>query len=123
MSDDLDYSQLDPNIRQVVRFLRSRGFETTDSGDGRWKWRCEGCGALPGDRHAGGIACGRLAGKLCRREQKGLGVALAIPHVFCHVEHTDQLVTEARAHDARAGRGRREVRGERGVGDRDSDGA
>jgi hypothetical protein len=34
MSDDLDYSQLDPGIREVVRLVRSYGFVTTDSGDG-----------------------------------------------------------------------------------------
>lgn len=31
---DIDYEQLDPGIRNVVRFLRENGFETTDSGDG-----------------------------------------------------------------------------------------
>lgn len=30
----MDYGQLDPGIRELVRDLRSRGFETTDSGDG-----------------------------------------------------------------------------------------
>jgi hypothetical protein len=32
--DDLDYSQLDAGIRDAVRFVRSHGFVTTDSGDG-----------------------------------------------------------------------------------------
>jgi hypothetical protein len=31
---DIDYSELDPGIRDVVRLLRSWGFNTTDSGDG-----------------------------------------------------------------------------------------
>ncbi len=30
----IDYSLLDPGIRRLVRWLRSRGYETTDSGDG-----------------------------------------------------------------------------------------
>jgi hypothetical protein len=34
MSESLDYETLDPGIRDVVRRLRDRGFETTDSGDG-----------------------------------------------------------------------------------------
>jgi hypothetical protein len=34
VSDDLNYSNLDPGIRDVVRLLRERGFNTTDSGDG-----------------------------------------------------------------------------------------
>jgi hypothetical protein len=33
--DEIDYSQLDEGIRDAVRFVRSRGFVTTDSGDGR----------------------------------------------------------------------------------------
>jgi len=32
--DDLDYEQLDPGIREVVRLLRAYGYDTTDSGDG-----------------------------------------------------------------------------------------
>jgi hypothetical protein len=35
MGDDLDYSQLDEGIRDAVRLVRSHGFVTTDSGDGR----------------------------------------------------------------------------------------
>lgn len=34
MSDDLDYEKLDPGIRRTVRWLRSLGYETCDSGDG-----------------------------------------------------------------------------------------
>ena len=34
---NLDYDQLDPGIRKTVRWLRSLGYETTDSGDGRSK--------------------------------------------------------------------------------------
>lgn len=30
----IDYSELNPGIRETVRFLREYGFETTDSGDG-----------------------------------------------------------------------------------------
>ena len=30
----VDINSLDPGIRRVVAFLRERGFETTDSGDG-----------------------------------------------------------------------------------------
>lgn len=31
------YEQLDPGIREVVRFIRSEGYVTTDSGDGKTK--------------------------------------------------------------------------------------
>jgi hypothetical protein len=34
MSDEIDYSELDPGIRDVVRVMREAGFDTTDSGDG-----------------------------------------------------------------------------------------
>jgi hypothetical protein len=32
--DELNYESLDPNIREVVRWLRGLGFQTIDSGDG-----------------------------------------------------------------------------------------
>lgn len=32
---EIDYSQLDDGIRDTVRWLRSLGFDTTDSGDGK----------------------------------------------------------------------------------------
>lgn len=35
--DDINYDELDPNIRNTVRWLRSHGFNTTDSGDGKSK--------------------------------------------------------------------------------------
>jgi hypothetical protein len=31
---EIDYDELDPGIRDRVRELRARGYETTDSGDG-----------------------------------------------------------------------------------------
>lgn len=34
MSNIVDYNELDPGIRETVLFLRERGFNTTDSGDG-----------------------------------------------------------------------------------------
>jgi hypothetical protein len=34
MSEDLNYEELDPGIREVVRRLRAQGFVTCDSGDG-----------------------------------------------------------------------------------------
>lgn len=37
LSEDIDYEQLDPGIRKVVRWLRENGFNTTDSGDGETK--------------------------------------------------------------------------------------
>lgn len=36
---DVPYEQLDPGIRETVRWLNNRGFKTTDSGDGRTKPR------------------------------------------------------------------------------------
>ena len=32
--EDINYDELNPNIREVVRYLRSCDFETCDSGDG-----------------------------------------------------------------------------------------
>lgn len=34
ISDTVDYTELDPGIRETVRFLRQNNFDTTDSGDG-----------------------------------------------------------------------------------------
>jgi hypothetical protein len=34
MYDDFNFDELDPGIRETVRFLRKHGFETVDSGDG-----------------------------------------------------------------------------------------
>lgn len=62
-----DYDELDPGIRDVVRWLRGHGFQTCDSGDGISKsveWYVE-------------------------------GEALAEPHVFMVVP-VDQIVAEAR---------------------------
>lgn len=35
---EADYEEIDPGIREVVRFLRGHGFDTTDSGDGKTKF-------------------------------------------------------------------------------------
>lgn len=75
----------DPNIRQVVRWLNVHGFETTDSGDGRWKWLCDGCGAQPGERHGTTKECGRRSGKVLDRAEAGQ-VALDYAHVYITVE-------------------------------------
>lgn len=32
--DDFDYGQISPGVRDIVRFLRGCGYNTTDSGDG-----------------------------------------------------------------------------------------
>lgn len=40
---DIDYDQLDPGIREVVRVLRGYGYHTTDSGDGITKLGEMGC--------------------------------------------------------------------------------
>lgn len=37
--DDLNYDELDPGIVEVVRYLRQRGYDTTDSGDGLTKYQ------------------------------------------------------------------------------------
>jgi hypothetical protein len=34
IDDSFDYLQLNPAIRSLVQLLRTRGFDTTDSGDG-----------------------------------------------------------------------------------------
>lgn len=50
MVDDLNYDDLDPNIRETVRWLRGMNFDTCDSGDGVSKGlppeNCE-CDYLP----------------------------------------------------------------------------
>ncbi len=51
--DDIDYQQLDPAIRNVVRLLRLNGFDTHDSGDG-----------------------------VSKADWIARGTAMAIPHVF-----------------------------------------
>lgn len=38
MSDDINYDQIDPGIRETVRKLNEAGFVTTDSGDGVHKF-------------------------------------------------------------------------------------
>lgn len=76
----------DPGIREVVRFLNELGFETCDSGDGLWKFRCRACSRVPGERHDGeGASCGRLFGKLVTRGQRGEGCGLDYPHVYVQV--------------------------------------
>jgi hypothetical protein len=65
---DFDPSQLDPGIRGTVMWLRSCGFKTTDSGDGKAKI-AEGFG--------------------------GDGWVCDFPHVAMVVEPAEQLVTEA----------------------------
>lgn len=64
----IDYDELDPGIRDIVKMLREQGFETTDSGDGVAKFQQEskyyGCAPEP------------------------------YPHVYCHTE-PDDIVVEA----------------------------
>lgn len=38
MNDTVPYAELDPGIRETVRWLNENGFETTDSGDGKTKF-------------------------------------------------------------------------------------
>jgi len=66
MAEYGSYEDLDPGIRDVVAWLRSEGFNTTDSGDGVTK--------LQGDNPYEG--------------------ALEIPHVFMAVDN-DKLFSEA----------------------------
>lgn len=50
MTKEVPYDELDPGIRQVVRWLNENGFETTDSGDGKSKFAEDGstmCCAMP----------------------------------------------------------------------------
>ena len=45
--DSFDYSQLDPGIRETVKFLRTHGVYTSDSGDGKTKFETgQDCCAL-----------------------------------------------------------------------------
>lgn len=39
---EVPYDELDPGIRETVRWLNDHGFETTDSGDGLSKFDAEG---------------------------------------------------------------------------------
>lgn len=41
--EPIDYSELDPGIRDVVRVMREAGFDTTDSGDGVSKPKDDMC--------------------------------------------------------------------------------
>lgn len=50
MIDDINYDELDPGIRDTVRWLDEHGFETCDSGDGESKFEegwTEDDGAMP----------------------------------------------------------------------------
>lgn len=58
----LDYSTLDPGIRETVRWLRDRGYSTTDSGDG-----------------------------VTKREAIAAGEALDEPHVFMVVKPSEMV--------------------------------
>lgn len=42
-----DIKQVDPGVRKLVRFLRSNGYNTTDSGDGVSKEDIEGALDIP----------------------------------------------------------------------------
>ena len=64
---DINYRALDPGIRGLVRWLRDRGFNTTDSGDGVSKFA-------------------KLGDDAC---------ALRFPHVFMTVARPEWLCPEA----------------------------
>lgn len=74
MTDDLDYDALDPGVRDAVRHLRARGFDTTDSGDGASKFR---------------RVCGTDA------EAEAAWCALPFPHVFAVLADPARLVAES----------------------------
>jgi hypothetical protein len=56
----INYDELDPGIRETVRWFRERGFDTTDSGDG-----------------------------VAKLELINDGCALPMPHVFIRVDPTE----------------------------------
>lgn len=78
-------AECDPGIREVVRWLNEHAFDTCDSGDGRWKFRCPACQHPPGEKHDT-IDCGRRYGKIVVRRERP-GCALDYPHVFVQVDH------------------------------------
>ena len=78
--DDIDYDTLDSGIRETVRWLRSCGYDTVDSGDGKEKF-APGEKALPMQPTEDGE--GMLVD--CR---------LDFPHVFIRIE-PHMLVTQA----------------------------
>lgn len=66
--EDIDYSKLDSGIRDTVRWLRSAGFDTCDSGDGATKqpdpdWGVRPCPHVIIDVHPHELVdeCGRLS--------------------------------------------------------------
>ena len=68
VADDLNYDELDPGVRDVVRLLREDGFSTCDSGDGVTK---PAAGWSEED-------------------------ALRVPHVFAEIgDHTDLIRIQA----------------------------
>lgn len=73
--DDLAYDLLDPGVRRLVRFMRRRGFATTDSGDGTRE-------GLPGDRAHAYVAVRSSAAALAEDSRRvrdhlaGVGVKL-----------------------------------------------
>ena len=81
---DIDYNDLDPGIREVVWWLRSHGFHTTDSGDGVSKWANPPEWMAPEDEQCG---------------------VLRVPHVFM-VERSGRAGITAGNHLARLLRAR-----------------
>lgn len=77
---DLDIGELDPGIRDVVAWLRARGWQTTDSGDGTTKLE----GTTPEERQR--LTCGSETEPV---------MVLPFPHVIIRVDPAPRLVTEA----------------------------
>ena len=75
MPHSVPYDDLDPGIRQVVRWLTEQGFSTCDSGDGRSKFDADGT-PLPGWESEADYDC-----------------IIPEPHVFMSAP-TPELVTE-----------------------------
>lgn len=79
-SPELDVGELDPGIRDVVHWLRARGWQTTDSGDGATKLE----GTTPEERQR--LTCGSETEPV---------LILPFPHVVIRVEPAPRLVTDA----------------------------
>lgn len=70
--DEINYEELDPGIRAVVKMLRDAGWQTTDSGDGVSK---------PADWY--------------QPDEQGITQAMNFPHVVCRTDPV-RLVEDAK---------------------------
>lgn len=83
--DDIDYDALNPGIRETVRWLRSLGFNTCDSGDGvTHEYECDGDApyvAVRCEKENAVCECDRLYTALMEK----LGLSMCPEWLYCEL--------------------------------------